>query len=228
MNEQTDIEEYIEERGEAEASKGLGRPASERTRVTTVNMCTAMKELPNAEKIARIKAWLSTVDLAELIENICAAMLADAKRQRTSRSVKYRPIAFDWYWLASKSGTGNSLDDHKPIDELTDEVRASIRIQVSLHDRVILAADILGVHPASVIRMALSQMYLDSGRNLARTISNGGYLFDAELPDLRVKKRANSVSERKRERQRLQEAMESTEDPERRASIQAKIDAIKV
>jgi hypothetical protein len=231
MGEQTDIEEYIAERGDdaAEVSKGLGRPrTAERTRVTTVHMCTAMKQLPNAEKIERIRTWIDTVDLAELIENACAAMLADAKRQRGNRRVQYKPISFDWRWETSKYATGNCFGEYEPLEELTDEVRTSIRIPVSVHDSLIQAANVLGAHPASVIRMALSQMYLDSGRSLAEAISCTGHLGDAYLPDLRVRERVNSVSALKRERRWLLENLELTTDSERRASIQAKIDAIKV
>lgn len=229
MGEQN-IEEHIEGRDEdaAEVRKGPGRPAAERTRVTTVNLCTAMKQLPNREKVARIQHWLSTVDLGELIENACAAMLADAKHQRGTGYVRYRPISFDWRWEASNYATGNCFAGYKPLDDLADRVQSSIRLQVSLHDQVINAAKILGTHPASVIRMALSQMYLDNGRSLAQAISITGYLMDAHLPDLRVEERENSVSALKRERRWLQENLEATTDPERRASIQARIDAIKV
>lgn len=230
MNDQTDIEEYIEEQGEdaAKVSAGPGRPASERTRVTTVNMCTAMKELPNAEKIARIRHWLNTVDLGELIENVCAAMLEDAKQQRRYRRPMYRPIKFDWDWQTDRGATGNSFGHYDSLDELTNEVRSAIRIQVPLHDQVISAADVLGVHPASVIRMALAEMYLDNGRMLLESVSIMNGITYARVPDLRVRARANSVTALKGQRRWLQEDLEIATDPERRASIQAKIDAIKV
>lgn len=92
---------------------------------------------------------------------------------------------------------------------------------------MIRAADILGVHPESVIRLALSEMYLDSGRSLERHITDGPYLRDAYLPDLRASERTNSVSV-KRDRHALQKRLDKTTDPDHRASIQAKIDAIKV
>ena len=65
---------------------------------------------------------------------------------------------------------------------------------------MIRAADILGVPPESVIRLALSEMYLDSGRSLERHITDGPYLRDAYLPDLRASERTNSVSVLKRDR----------------------------
>lgn len=208
---------------ESKSPAKRGRPKAAPTKVTTVNLIPAMKQLPNGEKVKRIQDWIDTVDVNLLIKNALTVMMRYAE---SPKLWSYVPVKFQYSANAEYDSTGNLFEDSMVRDSFWNdaysESSSPIRLPKTLYDQVIIAADKLATTPSDVIKLAIAGMYLDSGA-----------AFVAEdnvwtAPNFRRLPRKNSTVRRREDRVSLQRQLSSESDPVKIARLEQQIAEIKV
>ena len=171
--------------------KRVGRPKGAPTKVTTLNMpeCAALS-LSNGERVAKIEAWLDTVDL-HLIVRRAAGWIA-----RKAELGYYVPIKFQ---IGGSEGTEVSKPNMGK--------QISLRMPVALHDRVIAASDILANRPSDVLRLALLDRLLDN----AELLEGANYPHEIGLEIGVPPQRKNSTQRLRYERE---QCLKQSRDPE--------------
>lgn len=160
----------------------MGRLKSAPTKVTAVNIVGA-DELNNKMIVERVAAWIEVVSPRDLAINAAKASFAYARQTGCYNPVSFRYTGgmglivknMDVAIAAAQDAVDRARGARDPNiavyeDRLSSAksdarkaLRRSIRIPVALWDQVERAAEVLCTTPSDIIRIAVDELFLDSG-----------------------------------------------------------------